>query len=184
MGAQRSTTNEARARRRRGILVIAYGNDLRGDDGAALRVAQRLVECRTTARIICSRQLFPEFAEDIALAARVIFVDACLADDTSAALDIARIEAPVVGEQAPAHSHHASPQQLLALAARLYGADPEAWRVAIPAYDWRLGAAISPATARQIEAAVACCRVLAQGASRQRSHRSRPSGGSQGKERR
>lgn len=154
-------------RRRCGVLVIGYGNDLRGDDGAGLSVAQRLAEVGRAARVVGVRQLVPELAVDIAAAACVVFVDVYAANDAQLSLRIERIEridgvAGVAdGEHAaPILAHRVAPAALLALAARLYRAYPDAWLLAVPAFDFALGATISPQTARCIDAAIAFCRTL------------------------
>lgn len=52
------------------VLVIAYGNPLRSDDGTGLALAERLVQywqsCRIVVEQIVLQQLVPEVAADIA----------------------------------------------------------------------------------------------------------------------
>ena len=60
------------------VLVIGYGNALRGDDAVGLRAAERLAADGRLpgARIDACHQLTPELAADIAAARLVVLVDA------------------------------------------------------------------------------------------------------------
>ena len=157
------------------LLVIGYGNALRGDDGAGPCAARLFGErCAaqpgpddTQSRALALHQLLPELVDDLAHSARVVFLDAYPANDGNerevgaAPLRIAPLlpatEAGGLGRAA----HASSPAQLLALCARLYRRVPRAWLVGIPAYGFAAGAAISPRTAQRIEDAVDFC--MAQG---------------------
>lgn len=161
------------------LLVIGYGNALRGDDGAGPCAAQRIGarsagERRGVAlRTLAVHQLLPELVDDIARAERVVFIDAYLANEADEANEAAplRVEAveavdavDAVDARAEAGMpsvHASSPAALLALCARLYARVPPACVVGIPAYDFAPGAAISPRTAQRIEEAVDFC--VAQG---------------------
>ena len=68
-----------------GILVIGYGNELRGDDGIGPRVAEAVAARNhpgVRVRIVC--QLVPELAAELAEARTVIFVDALMDPDGGA----------------------------------------------------------------------------------------------------
>lgn len=132
------------------LLLIAYGNDLRCDDGAGARAAALIAAQCPRSRVIICRQLTPELAEDIASAARVVFVDAYVASEAGAPLRVARIFADRARRDATLF-HHAAPASLLSLAGRLYDRVPEAWIVAIPAFCLDAGETISSATERRVE---------------------------------
>ena len=144
-------------------LVIGYGNDLRCDDGAGVRVATKLAEQFPPLRVIVAHQLTPELAGDIAAAEQVVFVDAYAADARDAALRVERISrgspvSHISGKAAGAASvlgHRGDPDALIGLANRLFGADPEAWVVGIPAFYFGLGEVLSPETRCRIDEAVA-----------------------------
>ena len=70
------------------IVVIGYGNELRGDDAIGPAVAEQVAAWgRPDIRAIATRQLLPELAEDLARASLAIFVDARpLVDTTGAAV--------------------------------------------------------------------------------------------------
>ena len=60
--------NEASSKRWK-WLVIGYGNELRGDDGAGIMVARRIAENPPPGvRSIVARQLTPELADELAYA--------------------------------------------------------------------------------------------------------------------
>jgi len=148
------------------VLVIGYGNDLRSDDGAGIRVATRLARlasCRPQTaswHVIVARQLTPDLADGMATAAQVIFVDAYAADERGAGIRIDRISADNADNADTARTpsaigHHGDPEALLCLTARLYGKTPDAWVVGIPAFNLDIGETISPGTLRGIDEAVA-----------------------------
>jgi hydrogenase maturation protease len=61
------------------VVVIGYGNTLRGDDGAGPAVAQAIADrALPGVRSLAVPQLTPELAEIVAEANLVVFVDAAL----------------------------------------------------------------------------------------------------------
>ena len=141
------------------VLVIGYGNNLRNDDGAGIRVATRLARLASRRpqtsplHVIVARQLTPDLADGMATAAQVIFVDAYAADERGAGIRIDRISADTAGTSS-AIGHHDDPEALMSLTARLYGKTPDAWVVGIPAFNLDIGETISPGTLRRIDEAV------------------------------
>jgi hydrogenase maturation protease len=144
----------AREPSRQAMLVIGYGNDLRGDDGAGIRVATRVAAQAPQIRAIATWQLTPDLAGDVAASAQVVFVDAYAANEAGAALRIERIFSAAAGS-ASVLGHHGDPAGLVALAERLFGCFPDAWVVGIPAFCFDAGDAISPETSLRIDQAVA-----------------------------
>jgi hydrogenase maturation protease len=126
------------------VLVIAYGNTLRRDDGAARRVAEEL-EAMVLPRfqVISCDLLMPELAEAVSHAERVIFVDA-EANSTGAA----RARTVVPAESSQLMAHHASPSVILALARDVFGKAPAAWLVTIPGRDFGIGEELSKTALR------------------------------------
>ena len=61
-----------------GVLVVGYGNSLRGDDGIGWHAAGLLVTDPRLAgaRVLAQHQLVPELAADISQASLVVLVDA------------------------------------------------------------------------------------------------------------
>jgi hydrogenase maturation protease len=124
------------------VLVIGYGNTLRGDDGMGYQVAETVAEWQLPqVRSIAVHQLFPELAADIAEVEIVVFVDAVVEIDSLAPnITIAPL---VAGEDATFSTHIITPQLLLGMTQRLYGATPVAYLLTIPAIDFTLGTNLS-----------------------------------------
>lgn len=144
-------------------LVIGWGNELLGDDAAGRRVAQALeADAPPGVEVIDIHQLTPELALRVAETHRVIFVDACPAVQDGAI----RVEPIYAGEgnDQPGVGHTGRPQDLLAMAATLYGAQPEAWLIAVPACSFEAGEPLSESAEAGVRDAVeAARRLLARG---------------------
>ena len=133
------------------VLVIGYGNTLRGDDGAGPAVAQQVAAWQKegVAVRIC-QQLTPELAADLASVELAIFIDARATTATE-------IEWQQLQPQ-PTESglgHVSDPRSLLAWAQALYQRAPVAYWLLIPAADFSFSEAFSPLTASATELALA-----------------------------
>ena len=137
-----------------GILVIGYGNELRGDDAAGPRVAEAVDAWnRDDTRVVVSHQLLPELAEDVATARVVFFVDASLEVDD---VVMERLEPRGTAVMLP---HTGEPGAILDLAQVVYGQVPgEAWLVHVPVEQFDLAAPLSERTRQGVEGAVAAIR--------------------------
>lgn len=116
------------------LRVIAWGNCGRGDDGAALRLAQRLAVALADdpeVEIHGFHQLGPEAVDLLVDAELVIFSDA--AAEPFPAVQLAQLH-PATG--LVMESHHCSPGELLGLAAALGRRVPESWLVTIGGADF------------------------------------------------
>ncbi|MGQ9634004.1 MAG: hydrogenase maturation protease [Bryobacteraceae bacterium] len=129
-------------------LIIAIGNTLRRDDGAAHRVVE-LLGAGAGARILSCHQLMPELAEDIAAAREVVFVDADVEPGEP------RLE-PLVEPTgwSALGGHSIRPAEVLALASRLYGFRGEAWVCRVPGEDFGEGTGLSPVAESNAQQAV------------------------------
>ncbi|MCL6552750.1 MAG: hydrogenase maturation protease [Firmicutes bacterium] len=150
---------------RRPPLVIAWGNPLRGDDGAGAAVA-RIVGARGGATVRVCHQLTPELAADVAAASRVVFVDAAAGPSgrrTAAPTRRVRVRRLQGRHARPAGFTHAlTPEHLLALARALYGTAPPAFLVTVMGERFALRPELSPSVRRLIPAAArAVARLLA-----------------------
>jgi hydrogenase maturation protease len=132
-----------------GLLIIGWGNPLRGDDGFGFVAAERLQERlrETGVEVLALHQLAPELMEPIAQAERVVFIDAS-ADGEPGQL-VSRDLLPSTHEEA--FTHHASPAGLLAGAQWLYGKAPEAVLYTVRGESFAFGEGLS----RGVRAAVA-----------------------------
>jgi hydrogenase maturation protease len=131
------------------ILVIGYGNTLRGDDAAGRTVVEAVAAKHLPHVVaISATQLVPELATLIASSRAVIFVDASVEGGQS-------VE---VRELTPAcplsrRFHDTGPRELLALTRNCYGHPPLAWLVTVPGRDFRLGEQLSADAQRHVLAA-------------------------------
>jgi hydrogenase maturation protease len=126
------------------ILIIGWGNPLRGDDGlgwrAAGQLAEALQEPEVTVRV--SHQLLPEFAEELRRFDLVIFIDASCDNGASGQVRFERVE-PSRSPSA-AFTHQMDPPGLLAMAERLYGACPKAVLFSVAGSSFGYGEGLSP----------------------------------------
>ena len=133
-------------------FLIALGNVLRRDDGAAHRALDLLGPVRD-ATIIDRIQLSPEIAEDIAEADTVVFVDA---DMEAGETRIQPVTGPVASSSPLAHSM--SPEEVLELSRRLFGFTGQAWLCRIPAEDFSAGEGLSELAERNAQVAAGLLR--------------------------
>jgi hydrogenase maturation protease len=107
-------------------LCIAIGNTLRGDDGVAHRIVQRIE--RRDEMVVCGvLQLTPEIATEVARAETVIFIDA---DIDACEPSLLPVEA--VPPRATPFTHSLSPREVVHMAERLYGFDGKAYVCHVP----------------------------------------------------
>lgn len=132
------------------LLVIGYGNTLRGDDGVGPRVAEAVqaLQLPGVLTLIC-QQLSPEHADPISQAERVVFVDAAV--DAPREVQFRELEP---GDTTQLMAHAADPRTMLALARDVFGHAPRAWWLTIPAAQMEFGEELSPETQRGMNAAV------------------------------
>lgn len=144
------------------VLVIAYGNTLRRDDGAGPLLARRLTDrpgalpADVTVRI--EHQLLPELAADIAHRAvfAVLFVDAAVRPSVDLPPQVCLRELSAGSPVAPpapssassvALGHRLSPESIVELAAALSGRPaPPASILTIEGVDFSVGEGLSPET--------------------------------------
>ncbi len=140
-----------------GLLVIGYGNDLRGDDGVGPKVIAALEELKLPGvQTLACHQLAPEMAEPVSRHARVVFVDAAV--DAPREVQLRPLE-PAASTQLMAHA--ADPRILLALARDVFGRCPPAWLLTVPAEKLGFSEELSPLAQRGLARAVDEIRRLA-----------------------
>jgi hydrogenase maturation protease len=137
------------------VLVIAWGNPLREDDGVAWHVLEAMRRLRPRRSVPAlhmrhAHQLTPEMAECISRAVGVVFVDARRGGTPG---DVRCDEiVPSAGPDPLAHSLR--PEALLLYAEQLYGRAPRAVVLGIAGERFGMGDALSPAVRRSIPRAV------------------------------
>jgi hydrogenase maturation protease len=138
------------------ILIIAYGNSLRRDDGAGLILAQILEEALRERGLdvkrIAVHQLTPDLALSVAAdnIAAVVFVDTRVAPpgEGHMELQLCRIGSE---HRSPSLGHHLDPSLVLTYARLLYDKSPPAWLVTVPGVDFDHGEGLSEAAQRALE---------------------------------
>ncbi len=133
------------------ILIVAYGNPLRCDDGVAWRAADTLSQKFPEAEVEILRlhQLGPELAETVRHFELVLFLDAARLDDAENIRpgDIRATEISArssdTGERAH-FSHVYSPPMILDLAWELYRSSPKSFIVTVAGDSFEHGDCLSP----------------------------------------
>jgi hydrogenase maturation protease len=142
------------------VLVIAYGNPLREDDGVGWVVAEALTQCPGL-EVHAFHQLLPELAETLSRAACVVFVDA----RRDGAPGEVRCKPVRAREGAEGFTHCLDPGRLLGLCRRLYGRSPQAALVSVVGARFGFGHELSAEVRRAVpEAARAALRARVEAA--------------------
>lgn len=145
----------------RRVVLYGIGNDLRGDDGAGVRVASAL-EGRVPWRVRIVHGLTPELADELAEVDVALFVDAdadpCLQRPTWRRHGSAggRATAPLTG-------HALDVPSLLTLTAWLHERAPVAATLSLPARSFDLGETLSAPAAAGVATAIRALTRLARG---------------------
>lgn len=144
------------------VLVIGFGNRLRGDDAAGPLAAEKVAEqCRDNPSIRCMPrpQLPPELAQDLSEVEAVIFLDAD-AEAEPGTIRCRDITPDAEGSLATCHS--LSPAQLCTLCRSVYGSAPRATLISIGAgnldYGDELSEAVEDALPRFVDRAATLAR--------------------------
>ena len=138
------------------LLVIGYGNELRGDDGVGPTVAE-IVDgwnLNGVQSLVCPL-LTPELADPISQARLAVFVDAAV--DGTGQVELSRLEPH---ESCQIMAHAADPRTMLALARDVFGHTPAAWWLKIPASELEFGRLFSPPAQRGVSVALEKLRTL------------------------
>jgi hydrogenase maturation protease len=128
----------------RRVLVVGYGNPLRGDDGIGWHAAELLATDPRLdgARVLAHHQLAPELAADISRASLVVLVDASAEGDPGA-IRVRTVEPRPAAQTT--WSHHLDPRTLAGLAEALYGPVPPVVLVSVAAGSFAEGDGLSSA---------------------------------------
>ncbi|GCL35286.1 hypothetical protein SR1949_03780 [Sphaerospermopsis reniformis] len=117
------------------VIVIGYGNELRGDDAIGQQVAKVVKYwCLSSVESIAIHQLTPELAEPLANSRLAIFVDACINSQSHEV----QVQPLLPNESNTINPHTSDPRTLLSLAQFLYGNSPKAWLITVPGENFKL----------------------------------------------
>lgn len=134
------------------LLIIAYGNPLRSDDGVAWQAAETLRRKlpSSQAEIICVHQLTPELSEQVSRSDSVVFLDASCSGEPG------KITCEPLSLSGDVHfAHRLSPSGLLALGKLLYGDTPRAFSVSLSGKSFDHGDTLSAAAVNSLPRLVA-----------------------------
>ncbi len=153
------------------VLIIAYGNPLRSDDGVAWKAAEALQGRLSSDKveILTVQQLGPEFAESASQSQCVIFVDAASDGNEPGTVQIREMSSGSSSTQDASRFCHAlPPASILGLAKQLYGAQPQAFSATITGADFEHGESLSPIVENALPGFVARIEELVQSSLRAR----------------
>jgi len=140
------------------VLIIAYGNSLRSDDGLGWCAADALEGklLPDQVEIVRVHQLAPELAEAISRSDGVILLDAATPQSDEMKPGDIQVEEfqRSEGIGASRFCHAFSPGSVLELAAELYGVEPRAFFVTMIGEDFAHGESLSPAVAAALPAMI------------------------------
>ena len=123
-------------------LIIAYGNDLREDDGVSFAVLDRVVEQSSISfQSMREPQLDLEFSEAISRSSLVVFVDAAAHGEPGHA-EMSWVEP---NEDEVIRSHDCSPSALLAYTKVVNGVAPRGALVTVVGESFNFSESLSPA---------------------------------------
>lgn len=134
------------------ILVIGYGNTIRGDDGAGVWAAELLrLRAPKDVEVVVHHGLDPELVDRLKDPHTVFFIDA------STSVSEVTVS-PIIAtkqDRMQLRPHFSSPSHLLALCQALHGRIPDrCYAVQIPATDFTLRESLTEQTQRFAELAV------------------------------
>ena len=135
------------------ILIVAYGNPLRCDDGIAWRAADAL-EGRfpdSEVEILRLHQLAPEVADNVRQRQLVLFIDAACVDDVENSrpgeICVREVSSAEARKQPSHFSHVYSPSKVIGFARELYAETPKAFVITVAGESFGHGDSLSPPVA-------------------------------------
>jgi len=136
------------------IVVLGYGNPLRGDDGVGWRVAEAVANRWPGYPMVrTGHQLVPEWAADLHTAEFAYFVDASVEAGRPKLEPVA-----LDGAISAIDGHSMHPAQLLRLTYEVFGHAPSAFVLHVPAARFGFGDALSPVATTGVSAAIRALR--------------------------
>ena len=143
--------NDVLASENKKILIIGYGNTLRGDDAVGRKVAEIVAGWNLPhVRAVSVHQLTPELAQDLSASSRVLFVDARVGRPNEA-VAVLSIEA---SESVATLEHSTNPRTLLAISRALFGTSPAAQWITVPGTNFELGEGLTAHAERGMKSAL------------------------------
>jgi len=144
------------------ILILAYGNPLRCDDGVAWRAAEALEGKlpQSYVEVLTLHQLAPEIADWVRNRELVLFIDAACVDDMNSSrpgeIRVRKLSGEEIRKNPSGQfSHVYSPESVLDFARELYNADPNAFVITVAGENFGHGDALSTPVAASLPELIA-----------------------------
>ncbi|HQJ75268.1 MAG TPA: hydrogenase maturation protease [Bacteroidota bacterium] len=133
------------------ILIIGYGNTLRGDDGIGQIIAEKIEKLNfKDIDILALHQLTPDIAGKIIEYKVVFFIDA----SQNTELNEVQVLSLEPSESSPKIEHAMNPEDILKLAEELYNFYPKSFCVLVPARNFSFSESLSDLTKSMIQPAI------------------------------
>lgn len=134
------------------VLIVGYGNPLRGDDGIGWVVAEKLRELALseTVSIRTCIQLTPELAADLSEVEVAILIDA-RAGEPAGKISCQQVK-PL--PHLPSSSHHLNPSALLSYTHQFFGKAPQTYLISITGTEFGYQDHLSPQVQEAVQGAV------------------------------
>ena len=151
------------------ILIVAYGNPLRCDDGVAWRAADALEgKFRDSeVEILRLHQLAPEVADSVRQRELVLFVDAACVDDVqngrAGEIRVREVSGAETRERPGHFSHVYSPAKVLRFARELYYDAPKAFMITVAGENFGHGDGLSVPVASALPELITSIQQLIEG---------------------
>ncbi len=146
------------------VIIIGYGNPLRGDDGVGWYVAGRLADIadEKSVQVLACHQLTPEMAATIAPASLVIFVDAECGQTPGLIRRSTVVPSVPIGAKGCRRplGHIMSPEQILDIARDLFNATPSALLTTVCGQSFAHGEDLTPVVQRSCDQVILQIRQL------------------------
>lgn len=130
------------------ILILGYGNPLRSDDGAGVRLAEKLAEEKwENVEVMTAQQISLDMLEDMVRREKIILIDA--------ASDGPRVSIQNIkpGKRGLVMSHHTDPGALAGLAEKIYGRRLDMTVCRLRGENFEVGTELSAPVARRVAVA-------------------------------
>ena len=124
------------------VLILGYGNTLRGDDALGIHAAHALHDFYCTdggIRVLATSELTFDLAEDISQANLILFIDAAVAGLPGEI----HSEEILPADEKVRFTHHWTPRTLLMLSRQLYGRVPSAVSLTMAVASSEVGVGLS-----------------------------------------
>ena len=135
------------------LLIIGYGNPLRGDDGVGYQIADQLARLAgDSAKVLTVHQLTPEVTESISGADLVVFIDACFEGQPGTWTCETIRPDPNLSHK---FTHYFTPSNLLSYTSTVFGVTPKALLVSVAGGSFDFSNDLSPTVAAIVPEIVA-----------------------------